>query len=714
MRVLLLMASMLMIGWQPSPTPIAAQSAVEPAVEQISYTKVAGCPVVYVANYPPLCPFPILVDAGDGSHVIPVPDGEFLTWSPDGRRLLVVRGSDIYAAPATGVPLINLTNSQHGNVWKPAWSPDGTSIAFASDREGSPAIYVMKADGSVMARLPTGVGVFSAPAWSPDSTRLAFNCRIGPVPDPWWTTTTASDICMIHSDGSGFVRLTTEGGDDASPAWSPDGQRILFTSARYGGQELATMKPDGSEVVRLTYGGFSSSPVWSPDGQRILFTTGLSGAQDVAVINSDGSNLLQLTTGYVTYSATWSSDGSRIAFVSEIPPDDGPGPWTFIQAMNADGSNATDWWGGHSPAWRPWAGGLNDRPVAAFTFTCDALTCAFDASSSSDSDGRATDYAWLFSDGTVAAGRTATHSFAAGHDYSVQLVVMDDQGALTTTRQPVRLNQHPVVSFTATCNGLTCNFDGSATFDPDGRIEALWWSFDDGRSGFGAVTSHTFACGGTHTVRLSAGDSGAAIVTQTQTITLDVPIVPPVASFTFACNELTCNFDASGSSDPDGSITSYTWNFGDNDWATGLLATHTYRASGMYSVKLHVYDGCAKDSVARNVVAVRSMHVGDLDDTSTVQQSLWTPSVTITVHDGRHAAVANASVSGYWHDGLPASCTTNGNGQCAVVRSGLPRQTTKVSFSISGVSEGSSPYVPAENHDFDNDSDGTSISIRRH
>src|SRR5262249_3391288 len=100
--------------------------------------------------------------------------------------------------------------------------------------------------------------------------------------------------------------------------------------------------------------------------------------------------------------------------------------------MNVDGTGLTELESGRSPAWRPRPGGVNDRPVASFTVRCADLTCAFDASSSSDFDGTITRYGWQFADG-VGSGATVSHTFPGGHDYYVQLVVMDNGGALAAT-----------------------------------------------------------------------------------------------------------------------------------------------------------------------------------------------------------------------------------------------------------------------------------------
>ena len=88
--------------------------------------------------------------------------------------------------------------------------------------------------------------------------------------------------------------------------------------------------------------------------------------------------------------------------------------------------------------------------------------------------------------------------------------------------------------------------------------------------------THTYAASGSYTVTLTAGDNGGATVSQAQTISV-VRVTEPLASFTFSCIELACSFDASGSSDPDGDITRYAWDFGDNTEGVGVTVTHSVR-----------------------------------------------------------------------------------------------------------------------------------------
>jgi len=355
---------------------------------------------------------------------------------------------------------------------------------------------------------------------------------------------------------------------------------------------------------------------------------------------------------------------------------------------------------------------VNAPPVASFTSSCSGLTCSFNASGSSDSDGTITSYAWTFGDGATGSGTTASRTYAAGGTYTVTLTVTDNGNATSQTAHALTVNAPPVASFTSACNGLTCSFDASGSSDSDGTITSYAWTFGDGATGSGATVSRTYAGGGTYTVTLTVTDNGNATSQNVHAITVNAP---PVASFTFSCSGLTCSFNASGSSDPDGTITSYAWTFGDGATGSGATASRTYAAGGTYTVTLTVTDnGAATGSQVQSITVVApTMHVGDLDRASTMQQNSWTATVTITVHNSSHGALANAVVSAAWSGGSTGSCTTNASGRCAVSRTGIPKSTGSVSFTVTNVALGTFVYKPASNHDPDGDSNGTTIGVAK-
>jgi PKD repeat protein len=385
------------------------------------------------------------------------------TWSPDAAAIAYTSGHEIIVADLTGA--VNVTNTAAAEVG-PAWSPDGRRIAFVSNRSGPYELFVMNPDGSEVARVATPVALgWGRPAWAPDSSRLAFGCNVVAGND---------DICVIGSDGTGFLRLTDDPASDATPAWSPDGATIAFATTRYGtGHEVALMSSDGSVVSRIGTGVPGWNPAWSPDGRQIAF---------------------------------------------EIWSDNGIGDyWPAIYTMKADGSDLMLFAeAAAEPAWMP--GAL----FVGFTVACSGLTCSFDGTSSV---GDIVSYAWDFGDQMTAAGSIVSHAFAASGIYPIALTVTDAAGATATAWWPIR-----VASFTVSCDdALTCLFDWSSSYDPDGSPLSIFLHFGDG-GGWGAgpgsppTVLHTYSSPGTYTATLEVSD-GVHSTTASRTFAVPTPVM---------------------------------------------------------------------------------------------------------------------------------------------------------------------------------------------
>ncbi|RPE78765.1 MULTISPECIES: PKD domain-containing protein [unclassified Frondihabitans] len=253
---------------------------------------------------------------------------------------------------------------------------------------------------------------------------------------------------------------------------------------------------------------------------------------------------------------------------------------------------------------------VNAAPTASFTSTTTDLSAAFDASASSDFDGSVASSAWDFGDGQTGTGKTVTHAYTQAGTYSVKLTVTDNEGLSSTSTSSVtvtapRVNAPPTAAFTATTTNLGVSVSGAASTDSDGSISSYAWDFGDGSSATTATASHTYIAAGTYTVTLTVKDNEGASGTTSKTVTVAPPAnVPPTAAFSTSSNALVLSADAATSSDSDGTVASYAWDFGDTKTATGKTVTHTYQSAGTYTVTLTVTDNQGATGVSTKTVTV--------------------------------------------------------------------------------------------------------------
>jgi PKD repeat protein len=251
-------------------------------------------------------------------------------------------------------------------------------------------------------------------------------------------------------------------------------------------------------------------------------------------------------------------------------------------------------------------------PVVSFTFDPTAPevdeTVTFDASNSSDLGGNIVSYEWDFGDQTTGSGVNSTHAYSSEGIYIVTLTLTDNDEIADIATKIITVMPKPLppeASFTFSPAspevGQTVTFDASNSSDSDGTILNYSWSFGDGeienQTG-GVTTIHSYTSDGSYNVTLTVTDDDLLTNTTTKPITVSPPPKEaPEASFTYSlldpeANE-TITFDASGSSDPDGTISNYFWDFGDGTTGAGITATHSYTLDGTYTVTLTVTDNDA-------------------------------------------------------------------------------------------------------------------------
>ncbi|MEO1594438.1 MAG: PKD domain-containing protein [Pseudomonadota bacterium] len=235
----------------------------------------------------------------------------------------------------------------------------------------------------------------------------------------------------------------------------------------------------------------------------------------------------------------------------------------------------------------------NLPPTAAFSDNCTDLACNF-TDGSSDSDGTIAAWSWAFGDGATSTAQNPSHTYAAAGTYSVTLTVTDNDGDSDSVTQSVTVseppNAPPSAAFSDSCSDLDCAFT-DASSDGDGSIVAWSWSFGDGATSNAQSPSHTYASAGTYSVTLTVtdddGDSDS--VTQSVTVTEAGSGAAPTASFNVFCRSSFCFF-VDQSTDSDGSIVSWSWDFGDGTSSTQQNPFKVYGSSGTFAVTLTVTD----------------------------------------------------------------------------------------------------------------------------
>ena len=169
----------------------------------------------------------------------------------------------------------------------------------------------------------------------------------------------------------------------------------------------------------------------------------------------------------------------------------------------------------------------NERPQAEFSRSCDELSCRFDGSLSNDPDGEIVEWAWDLGDGSQASGRSIDHDYAKDGDYTVRLVVTDDQGLSDSYERQVSVEKEsaaPVARFTVSCEDLSCALDAGASTASENPAPSYDWSFGDGTTGTGGAVTHEYAEDGLYTVTLKVTDeNGSATTRRTVRVSLDTP-----------------------------------------------------------------------------------------------------------------------------------------------------------------------------------------------
>ncbi|MBN1998820.1 PKD domain-containing protein [candidate division KSB1 bacterium] len=252
--------------------------------------------------------------------------------------------------------------------------------------------------------------------------------------------------------------------------------------------------------------------------------------------------------------------------------------------------------------------GENIPPDADFNYLQDQLEVSF-TDNSTDADGQVVNWLWDFGDNSSSDLQNPVHTFSDTGTYVVTLTVTDDDGDTDSVVKPVIVtnipaNLNPTADFSFTTTALTAGFVDKST-DSDGSIVTWHWDFGDGGTSHLQHPSHTYTSAGTYNVTLTVtdDDGGETSVTKQVTVTSTPPNNPPTAMFSYYIITGTAVKFTDESTDPDGRIIGWKWEFGDGKSSPSTNPIHIYPSQGTYAVKLTVTDNKgAKADITQDVV----------------------------------------------------------------------------------------------------------------
>ena len=441
----------------------------------------------------------------------------------------------------TGVPTLVTSNYGGAYDGKIDWSPDGSTLAFdCCDPSGGecqtsrypynyPQVCTITIDGSGSATGPVvplttnnNPGQYLSPAWSPDGTQIAFSPSTL-VYGLYWV----SGLEIMDANGDNRHALPNTSGANY-PTWSPDGSYIAF--AETGGDGLSSIysiKADGTDSPTLIslpipdgYSGVGS-PAWSrssaapappPQDQPPVASFTASCSDLACTFDSGGS-----TDDHGIASRLWDfGDGATAGDVVVAHSYAAAGTYKVtLTVIDTAGQSAT------ATQTVTVTAPVDQPPVAQFTWSCDGLACTFDSSRSTDDVGIVA-RSWAFGDGATAGDLVApSHTYAQAGTYEVTLTVTDGAGqSAPATHSLTVFDAAPVASFTYACAGTVCAFDATSSKDDVGIVSYFWNLGKNAGTASGPIVTKDYRHRGSWTVTLTVTDNFGLASSSSQTVTI--------------------------------------------------------------------------------------------------------------------------------------------------------------------------------------------------
>lgn len=614
-----------------------------------------------------------------------------------------------------------------GTAWNSSYNAGADIAAPPFDTDGDPATFG-DAERAVIQQVWLRVAEDFAPFDVDVTTELTSEdqmTRSGALDDTFGVRVLVSPISQYFGSYGGFAYVGSF--DDVGDTYKPAliFPEMLGNSAKYIAEACAHetghtlgLNHDGSLASAYYSGQGSGETGWAPimgvgyyqnvtQWSKGEYSGAMNLQDDLAVMGTYGLSVRADDHGNTAGTATFLAPGAQLFAEGVIEGESDVDVFAFTTGAGAVSINFGVTGSGPN---LDLAVELRDGNGALIASSNPAA----ELGASLTSDLAAGTY-YLHVRGTGAGDPAVTgySSYASLGQYALAGSVVDPAGsvapiALVTVSSGTTTTSTSSKSKTATATTTTTfTFSGSGSFDQDGSIMSYFWTFSDGSTASGVSVKKGFATPGTYAATLTVTDNSGLTASASATVTVSAVNLAPkavaVASTTTGVAPLAITFDGAGSADPDGTIVSYKWSFGDGTTATGATVTKTYSKSGTYAAKLTVTDnkgatGTASLSIKvspapNTVVRVSGISLATASSllTSTVQG-------TVTVTDLNGAPVSGVKVSGSW-SGLisgTVSATTDSAGVARVSSKSITLAGT-AKFRLTGLSKPGFTYSSADN-----------------